>query len=134
VIDPVRKVLFAVVWRNPHDSVVTYELHALNLTDGSPATPAKLIQGSAAGPHGTVAFDPVWQKQRPALLLVRPEDVPPARRGDLGPDGTLYIAFGASAEGFPLNGRPSFNGWVFACDARTLQVRGQPWCSTPKEG
>jgi hypothetical protein len=73
----------------------------------------------------------VFQKQRPGLLLVRPEDLPPPRRANVGPDGTIYVAFGASAEKMPLNGVPSYCGWVFRCDARTLQVQGNPWCVAP---
>src|SRR5262249_24896262 len=119
VIDPKRKVVYVVAWNL--DGGGTYRLHALNLTDAHPATPAQIVRGSAPGPHGDVVFNPVFQKQRPVLLLVRPEDVPEGRRADVGPDGTLYVAFGASAEGMPLNGRPSYCGWVFACDARTLQ-------------
>ena len=129
IIDAGRKRVYVVAW-NP-DGGGTYRLHSLDLTTGNPVVPAVVIMGSVAGPNGTVTFDPVFQKQRPALLLIRPEDVPPARRADLGPDGTLYVAFGASAEGLPINGRPSYCGWVFRCDARTLQVQGNPWCAAP---
>jgi outer membrane protein assembly factor BamB len=132
VIDPKRGVVYAVVW-NP-DGGGLHRLHALDLKSGNPVVARQEIRGSAAGPHGDVHFDPVFQKQRPGLLLVRPEDVPEAHRADVGPEGTLYVAFGASAEGMLINNRPTFNGWVFAFDAKTLQIRGRPWCSTPKEG
>ena len=126
VIDPGRKRVYVVAW-NP-DGGGIYRLHSLDLTTGNPVTAAQVIQGSAPGPHGPVAFDPVFQKQRPGLLLVRPEDVPAARRADVGPDGTLYVAFGASAEGLKIDNRPSYCGWLFRCDAKTLQVQGNPWC------
>jgi outer membrane protein assembly factor BamB len=69
----------------------------------------------------------VFQKQRPGLLLVRPEGLPAANTGDVGPDGRIYIGFGASTE-FLGN----FHGWVFAYDARTLNRVCDPWCSTSR--
>jgi outer membrane protein assembly factor BamB len=130
VIDPGRKRVYVVAW-NP-DNGGTYRLHGLDLTSGNPVAGPQILQGSAAGANGDVAFNPVFQKQRPGLLLVRPEDVPPARRNAVGPNGTLYVAFGASAEGMLIQGRPTYSGWVFACDAQTLQVRGRPWCAAPR--
>jgi outer membrane protein assembly factor BamB len=130
VIDAGRKKVYVVAW-NP-DNGGTYRLHALDLASGNRVAGPEILQGSAAGPNGDVRFDAVFQKQRPGLLLMRPEDVPPGRRNDVGPDGTLYVAFGASAEGMVIQGRPTYSGWVFACDARTLNVRGRPWCAAPR--
>jgi outer membrane protein assembly factor BamB len=131
VIDVRRKRVYVVAW-NP-DRGGLYRLHSLDLTTGNPVVAAQTIQGAFTGPAGSVTFDPVFQKQRPGLLLIQPEDLPPARSSNVGPDGTLYIAFGASAEGMlDQDHKPNYYGWIFACDARTLAVRGQPWCATPK--
>jgi hypothetical protein len=72
VIDPKRGVVYAVVW-NP-DGGGIHRLHALDLRTGNAVVARQEIRGSAAGPNGDVHFDPVFQKQRPGLLLVRPED------------------------------------------------------------
>ena len=52
-----------------------------------------------ASAGGQIAFDPVKQLQRPALLLA---------------NGTVYLAFGSHADS------PPFHGWVLGYDARTL--------------
>jgi hypothetical protein len=123
VIDAGRKRVYVVMWNDTDGGA--YRLHSLDLTNGNAVVGRRDIRGSAPGPHGDVQFNPIFQKQRPALLLIRPEDVPAARAADFGPDGTLFVAFGASIEKWG-----NYNGWVFACDARTLQVRGRPWCSS----
>ena len=123
-VDAGRKRVYVVMWNDTNGGA--YRLHSLDLTTGAHVAGPRDIQGGDPGPHGDVPFDPVFQKQRPALLLVRPEDVPDARRAGVGPDGTVYVGFGASIEM-----RGNYHGWVFACDARTLQVRGRPWCATP---
>jgi outer membrane protein assembly factor BamB len=129
VIDPARRRVYAVIWNRSlnGDNQAAYRLHALDLLTGQDVRPPGLIEGHADTPDGQPVFNPVFQKQRPGLLLLRPEDLPPDRRADVGPDGTVYIGFGASTEF--LN---NYHGWVFAYDAQTLQRRGLPWCSTAR--
>jgi hypothetical protein len=74
---------------------IAYKLFALNLADGTPAGPGVEITGDVAGPNGPIHFDPVFQLNRPALLL----------------DGTtLYVAFGGHCD------TGNYRGWVFAYD------------------
>jgi len=73
----------------------SYTLVALNLTDGKPLGSGVPIEGSVAGPNGTIAFDPLHQLNRPALLLDQ---------------NTLYIAFGGHCD------TGDYRGWLFAYD------------------
>lgn len=125
VIDAGRKRVYVVMWNA--DNGGTFRLHSLNLLNGQDATSAAVIEGHASTGNAQPVFNPVFQKQRPGLLLVRPDDLPAANVGDVGPDGTIYIGFGASTEF--LN---NFHGWVFAYDARTLHRICDPWCSTSR--
>lgn len=121
VIDPDLKRVYVVMWHN--DNSGTYKLHKLDLVTGNDLGQAT-INGAAPGAPQQV-FKPVFQKQRPGLLLLKPTDLPPGRQADVGPEGTIYIAFGASIEK-----DPTYHGWVFAYDADTLNRRAV-WCSTP---
>jgi outer membrane protein assembly factor BamB len=125
VIDAGRKRVYVVMWNG--DDGGTFRLHSLDLLNGQDTAPAAVVEGHASKPDAQPVFDPVFQKQRPGLLLVTPEDLPAADVGNVGPDGTIYIGFGASTE-FLKN----YHGWVFAYDARTLKQVCDPWCSTTR--
>jgi len=73
----------------------SYTLVALNLADGKPLGSGVPIEGSVPGPNGTIAFDPLLQLNRPALLLDQ---------------NTLYIAFGGHCDAL------DYRGWLFAYD------------------
>ena len=79
-----------------------FSLHALDITSGNELLggPA-VITGTVPSGNGTGTFNPIYQMQRPALLLQ---------------NGTLYIGFGG-------NGCDEYNysGWLFAYDAQNLQ-------------
>ena len=87
-------------------STPKFALHALNATSGvekfnGPA----VISGSAAGNgsdsvNGKITFNPYYQLQRPALLLL---------------NGTIYIAFGSHED------VGTWHGWVFGYDAKSLR-------------
>lgn len=117
--------VYVVMWSA--DNGGTFRLHSLSILDGQATTQSVSVEGRAASGDARPLFNPVFQKQRPGLLLVRPQDLSASARGDVGPDGTIYVAFGASTE-FLSN----FHGWVFAFDARTLDRVCDPWCSTPE--
>ena len=104
VIDPFTNTIFVEAKTKEHGTYVQ-RLHALDITTGAekPGSPA-LIKASVPGTgmasvNGQVAFDPVKQLQRPALLLA---------------NGTVYLAFGSHADS------PPFHGWILGYDAKTL--------------
>jgi hypothetical protein len=74
----------------------TYTLFALSLADGKPLNSGVPIEGKVSGPNGTmISFDPLFQLNRPALLLDQ---------------NTLYVAFGGHCDA------GDYRGWVFAYD------------------
>ncbi len=105
VIDPGKTTLYVVaktiVGSGPN-AVRNFSLYALDITSGNVLLggPA-IIGGSAPSKKGAVAFNPVYQMQRPALLLE---------------NGVLYIGFGG-------NGcdEYAYNGWLFAYNSQNLQ-------------
>jgi outer membrane protein assembly factor BamB len=124
VVDPAERRVYVVMWHN--DAGGTHRLHVLDLATGQPVRPAATIAGSVQDAHGhAVTFNSSIQKQRPGLLLVKRADLDAARAADVGPEGTLYIAFGASIES-----SHTYHGWVFAYDAATSN-RQAVWCATP---
>ena len=123
VIDQELRRIYVVMWLGENGG--TYRLAKLNLTTGD-ILGQITINGSQPDQHGQqVRFNPSFQKQRPGLLLIKPTDLPDGHQANVGPEGTIYIAFGASIEqGI------SYHGWVFAYDADTLNQRAA-WCATP---
>src|SRR6266852_4504636 len=112
------------MWHNENGG--TYRLHKLNLLTGQELGQPPLISGQVLDERGQqVSFNPVLQKQRPSLLLLKPNDVLHNPHANVGQQGTIYIAFGASIEQ-----GVSYHGWVFAYSADTLNRRAV-WCSTP---
>src|SRR5580692_4425215 len=108
VIDNVAGLIY-VVARTKNTANNTYHdyLHALNLLTGAdelggPIEIIGQVNGTGTGSSGgVVAFQPVYQHQRPALLLE---------------NGVLYIAFGSVGD---IGG--VYHGWVMSYNASTLQ-------------
>ncbi|MBZ5704505.1 MAG: pyrrolo-quinoline quinone [Acidobacteriia bacterium] len=109
VIDPSTNRLFVLArTKQVSGSLTTYhqQLHVLDITSGAevPGSPIE-VQASVPGfgdgtRDGMVAFDPLRENNRPALLLS---------------DGTVYIAFSSICDVHP------YHGWVISYDANTLQ-------------
>ncbi len=104
VIDSGKTTVY-VVAKTLNGSVRNFSLHALDITTGSERLggPA-IITGTAPSSNGSGTFNPIYQMQRPALLLQ---------------NGVIYIGFGG-------NGCDTFayNGWFFAYSSQTLQQEG----------
>lgn len=123
VIDPDLKRVYVVMWHNENGG--TYRLHKINLMDGNEIGQPAIISGAKTNATGqAVNFNPILQKQRPGLLLLKRTDLPQDEQTKVGVEGTIYIAFGASIES-----DPHYHGWVFAYDASTLNQQAV-WCST----
>jgi len=112
VIDPTTNTLYVVAKTKEGLSTnpsFFQRLHALDLATGAerPGAPvdiAATVSGRGDGSDGTsIAFDPLWQLNRPGLALV---------------DGVVYIAFGAHCDA------PPYHGWLFAYDATQLTPAG----------
>ncbi len=96
-------------------------LYAIDISTGANHRPGPSscveIQGSSLGKgspndgKGNIVFNPQWQMNRPALLLL---------------NGRIYIGFGAHCD----NSASLYHGWVLAYDATTLQQVGV-FCTTP---
>jgi hypothetical protein len=104
VIDPATNTIFVEAKTKEHDTYVQ-RLHALDIATGAerPGSPVEIkasVSGTGmASVNGTIAFNPVKQLQRPALLLA---------------NGTVYLAFGSHADS------PPFHPWILGYDAHTL--------------
>ena len=118
VIDPATNTLYAVSWvqaATPKGTTYTYQLHALDLATGAekfqgPVTINAAVSGTGVGSsHGKLTFQPEWELQRPALLLV---------------DGSVYIAFSSH------NSQGPYHGWLIGYNAHTLKQTGA-FSSTP---
>lgn len=104
VIDAGKTTLY-VVAKTLNGTVRNFSLHALDIATGSERLGGPVvITGTAPSSNGSGTFNPIYQMQRPALLLQ---------------NGVLYIGFGG-------NGCDTFayNGWLFAYSSQTLQQRG----------
>lgn len=105
VIDPGVTTLYVVaktVTGSGTSAVRNFSLHALNVTSGNELLGGPMvITGTAPSSNGSGTFNPIYQLQRPALLLQ---------------NGTVYIGFGG-------NGcdEYAYNGWLFAYNSQTLQ-------------
>jgi protocatechuate 3,4-dioxygenase beta subunit len=105
VIDPGKTTLYLVaktVTGTGPNAVRNFSVHALDITTGNELLggPA-IITGTAPSSNGSGTFNPIYQLQRPALLLQ---------------SGVVYIGFGG-------NGcdQYAYNGWLFAYNSQTLQ-------------
>ncbi len=105
VIDPGKTTLYVVaktVTGTGANEVRNFSLHALDITTGNELLGGPvIITGSSQSSNGSGTFNPIFQMQRPALLLQ---------------SGVLYIGFGG-------NGcdEYAYNGWFFAYNSQTLQ-------------
>jgi len=105
VIDPGKTTLYLVaktVTGTGNTAVRNFSLHALDITTGNELLGGPLIiTGTAPSNNGSGTFNPIYQLQRPALLLQ---------------NGVVYIGFGG-------NGcdQYAYNGWFFAYNSQTLQ-------------
>jgi len=110
VIDPASSTLY-VVSKTIENKVYFFRLHALDLASGAEKFGGPMpINATVQTSQGTITFNPPYQMQRPALLLLK---------------GTVYIGFGS-------NGCDAFDyhGWLFGYSASTLQQQGI-FVSTP---
>ncbi len=104
VIDSSTGTLYVVSRTNEGGSIV-YRLHALDVTTGNekfggPTAISASIAGTATdGQNGVVTFNPILQKQAPALLLEA---------------GSIYIGFGSFCDTSP------WHGWFMQYSAATL--------------
>jgi hypothetical protein len=105
VIDPTTRTMYLVARTKENGGTAfVQKLHALDITDGSerpgsPVTIAASVPGTGTG-GTTVAFDPLKQNQRAALLLA---------------NGVVYIGWASHCDWGP------YNGWLLGYDAQTLQ-------------
>jgi|SRR5579863_2856880 len=114
VIDPIGGTLY-VVARTKESGQYVQRLHALDVTTGAekfggPANIAASVPGTGAGSvNGIIAFNPLIQSQRAALLLQ---------------NGMVYIGWGSHCD----NGL--YHGWLMGYDAKAL-VQRIAWVTTP---
>ncbi len=93
-------------------------LHALDVTTGNeklngPVVMAATVPGTGTGStNGLLTFDPKWENQRPALLLV---------------NGVVYAGFGGHCDFGP------FHGWILGYNATTL-AQTAAYATTPNGG
>jgi hypothetical protein len=100
-IDPGKTTLY-VVAKTLNNSIRNFSLHALDITTGNELLGGPvIITGTAPSGDGRGTFNPIFQMQRPALLLQ---------------NGVVYIGFGGN--GCDVY---AYNGWFFAYNSQTLQ-------------
>jgi uncharacterized protein (TIGR03437 family) len=107
-IDATNQVMYVVADTQPPGAFSTpvFQLHALSLADGhemygGPVDISPSVPGTGAGSsNGAIAFDGLWQLQRPGLMLA---------------NKILYVAFGSHAD------TGNYQGWMLEYDPSTLQ-------------
>jgi hypothetical protein len=112
---PSQGVVFAAA-KSKSGNQYSYTLYALNLADGTTLSSIP-FQGSVPGTgygsaNGRIAFNPMYQLNRPALLLI---------------GSVLYAAFGGHCDSGP------YHGWIFAIDVSNPKALRQLalLCTTP---
>ena len=116
VIDPATNTLYVVSKNKFSPGVYAARLHALDLRSGAekfggPVNITGSVRGTGDGTDGKdVAFDPLLQFQRSALLLQ---------------DGSVYVAFSSHCD---IHG---YHGWMFGYDASNLTKKPAIFNTTP---
>ncbi len=101
VIDPTSNTLYAITYTQGAAAPV-YTVHALDLGSLTDKVTPQVVSASHTLTNGTTLnFNPLYQRQRPALLLN---------------NGNLYAAFGSFCDGQAANSR----GWVLGWTASSL--------------
>jgi hypothetical protein len=95
VIDPAKKALYVVALTKVGDGFVQ-RLHALDLATGADLPPSPVVIGAPE-------FDPLFQNQRPALMLA---------------NGVVYIGYASHCDKEP------YHGYLFAYDATSFKQMG----------
>jgi outer membrane protein assembly factor BamB len=119
VIDPETKTLYVVNWSSPDGTIAnaSHQLHAVDIVTG---TVRKSIPISAtsdkATPPKTAVFTTSRQKQRSALLLVKPKGTA---------QSTLFMACSMTSES-----DAETHGWLIAFDLVEFRQTAA-WCTTP---
>ena len=114
VIDPATQTLYVVSDSKEGTSQVL-RLHALDVRTGAekfagPVTINASVPGTGAGSaNGTLSFNPVWENQRPGLLLL---------------NGIVYVGFSSHEDAGP------WHGWILGYDGGSLRQTGA-FCVTP---
>ena len=117
VIDSETGTLY-VVAKTKENGAFVQRIHALGITTGADVITPVEIQATVPGTgdgsdgNGNVAFDPLRENQRAALLLS---------------NGVIYIAFASHCDNGP------YHGWVLGYDAKTLNLVGV-FNATPNGG
>ena len=99
---------------NQGNPIYTQQLHAISVETGAeelhgPITISGQVPGTGDGSSGgIVAFNPLIQHTRPALLIVPTP----------GEDSTLYVAYASHGDNGP------YHGWLFEFDADKLKPLG----------
>ena len=108
VIDPSSNTLY-VVSKSLEGGNAVQRLHALDVTTGNekfggPVVITATVSGTGNGSvNGQLTFDPQWENQRPALLLL---------------NGIVYVGFASHGDNGP------WHGWILGYNATTLQQTG----------
>jgi len=112
--NPASSTLY-VVSKSEEGGAYIQRLHALDVTSGAekfggPVVITATISGTGNGSAGGVlTFDPLWENQRPALLLL---------------NGIVYVGFAAHGDNGP------WHGWIIGYNASTLKQTGA-YCPSP---
>jgi hypothetical protein len=108
VIDPSTGTYY-VVSKTYEGSTAVQRLHALDVTSGAekfggPVVLTATVIGTGNGSvNGSLTFDPLWENQRPGLLLL---------------NGIVYVGFAAHGDNGP------WHGWILGYNAATLKQTG----------
>ncbi|MGH9824087.1 MAG: Ig-like domain-containing protein, partial [Blastocatellia bacterium] len=119
VIDPSTGTIY-VVANTSENGVVTYRIHALDITTGAEKfNGGQVITATVPGntpadsTNGQVTFNPSHELQRPGLLLL---------------NGVVYAGFGSHCDIDP------FHGWMMGYDASDLSKQMYVYNTTPNLG
>jgi outer membrane protein assembly factor BamB len=113
VVDKARNTLF-VVAKSWEGGSAVQRLHALDLGTGQekPGSPTLIAPAEQDGAQ----FDPLWNLNRPALLLA---------------NDRVYVSFGSHCDGFEVH---RYHGWLLSFDAQTYLPTGALPISTGQQG